>query len=120
VDPAAWRTLVTTDADALIIGEGVPVSRVLVFLWPTLRKPVFCCEGRRPVLPAGGEGTLVLKSANELTPADQERLLEWRNGNASQSRIIAIAPRQLLTLVEDGTFGRSLYDRLKAVSLLLQ
>ena len=72
------------------------------------------------MLPAGGEGTLVLKSANELTPADQERLLEWRNGNASQSRIIAIAPRQLLTLVEDGTFGRSLYDRLKAVSLVLQ
>jgi hypothetical protein len=35
VDPLVWERLLTSDADALIIGEGLPVSRVLNVLWPT-------------------------------------------------------------------------------------
>src|SRR4051812_9486399 len=46
VDSSFWR-FATTEASGLIIGEDAPIVRGLNVVWPTLRKPVVHCEGRR-------------------------------------------------------------------------
>jgi hypothetical protein len=119
VDPVMWERLVATDADALIIGEGFPVSRVLNFLWPRLRKPIFCSDGRRLVLPIAQEGTLFLEHANRLTVSDQQRVLEWRLSNRSQVRILAVASSQPPATIEPGAFGQRLSEPLNGVLLLV-
>ena len=121
LDPYAWRALTTTQADALIFGDGgVAISRVLTFIWPTLRKPVVWCESRRLSLPARHEGTLILEDAHALDAGDQRRLLEWLQAGTESLRLIATASPLLLALVEDGKFSRELYDHFVAVKLLLR
>jgi hypothetical protein len=120
IEPCAWRALAAIQADALIIGDGVvAVSRVLNFIWPTLRKPVFWSESRRLSLPAHCEGTLVLKDAHALDAVDQQRLLEWLRGGTESLRLIATSSPLLLPLVEEGKFSRELYERFTAVKLVI-
>jgi hypothetical protein len=121
LDPFAWWALTTTQADALIVGDGgVAVSRVLTFIWPTLRKPVVWCESRRLSLPAHYQGTLVLEDAHALDVGDQQRLLEWLRAGTESLRLIATSSPLILLLVEAGTFSRELYDRFMAVKLVLR
>ena len=117
-DPSVRRVAATT-VNALIIGDDAEIVRVLNVVWPTLRKPVVHCEGRRLILPVGREGTLVIRNAHQLVDQDQQRLLEWSDTNAPRARMIACASTQLFTLVENGTFSRCLFDRLKDVQLML-
>jgi hypothetical protein len=119
IEPRAWWTLADTQVDALIIGDGTAVSRVLVFLWPMLRKPIFWCESRHLSLPPRCESTLVLESADALDVDGQRRLLEWLDDGAKSLRLIATSPRQLDPLVEKGKFSRDLYERLAAVKLVI-
>ena len=119
LDPHAWWALTTTQADALIFGDGgVASSRVLTFIWPTLRKPVVWCESRRLSLPARHEGTLILEDAHALDPGDQRRLLEWLQAGTESLRLIATSSPLLLPLVEEGKFSRELYDHFVAVKLV--
>ena len=118
VDPSV-SNFVTTKANALIIGEGEPVIRVLNIVWPTLRKPVVHCAGRRLILPVGREGTLVIGDAHRLADEDQQRLLEWWDAGAPHPRIIACASPQLFTFVAEGAFSQCLFDRLRDVQLVL-
>jgi hypothetical protein len=118
VHPSVLR-LVTTKANALIIGDGDPIVRVLNVLWPTLRKPVVHCAGRRLILPVGHEGTLVIGDAHQLVERDQHRLLDWWDSGERQTRVIACASPQLFTFVEDGAFSQCLFDRFKDVQLVL-
>jgi hypothetical protein len=121
LDPYAWWALTTTQADAVIVGDGgVAVSRVLTFIWPTLRQPVFWCESRRLSLPAHYAGTLVLEDAHALGAGDQQRLLEWLQAGTESLRLIATASPLLLPLVEEGKFSRELYDHFVAVKLVLR
>jgi hypothetical protein len=121
LDPRAWWALTTTQADALIVGDGgVAVSRVLTFVWPTLRKPVVWCESRRLSLPAHYEGTLVLEDVHALDVGDQQRLLEWLQAGTKSLRLIATSSPLLLPLVEAGKFSRELYDHFMAVTLSLR
>ena len=90
VDPAVWK-FVTSKANALIIGEGPSITRVFNVVWPTLRKPVVHCEGRRLILPVDQEGTLVIGNAHQLADRDQQRLLEWWDPAAPRTRIIVCA-----------------------------
>jgi hypothetical protein len=121
LDPHAWWALTTTQADALIVGDGgVAVSRVLTFVWPTLRKPVVWCESRRLSLPTHYEGTLVLEDAHALDVGDQQRLLEWLQAGTKSLRLIATSSPLLLPLVEAGKFSRELYDHFMAVKLILR
>jgi hypothetical protein len=121
LDPYAWLALTTTQADALIVGDGgVAISRVLTFIWPTLRKPVVWCESRRLSLPVHYEGTLVLEEAHALDVVDQQRLLEWLQAGTESLRLIATSSPLLLPLVEAGKFSRELYDHFMAVKLVLR
>src|SRR5262245_16023675 len=117
VDPSNWRLFTTTDAHALLIGDGLAVWRVLTSVWSTLRKPRFWCESRRLALtlPIYRAGTLILQNVNELEIQNQERLLEWHNQVDRRLRIIATAPDKLELLVQNGVFIRPLYDQLKPV-----
>jgi hypothetical protein len=121
IEPSAWRTFATSEADALVIGEDPAIWRVLTYVWPTLPKPRFWCDSRRskPTLMMYREGTFILQNTQDLEMEDQQRLLEWFGGNQARSRVIATASRQLVTLVEDGGFSRRLYDCLKSAQLLL-
>ncbi|MEP7306766.1 MAG: hypothetical protein ABJA98_14720 [Acidobacteriota bacterium] len=111
--------LASTKAHALIIGESALMIRVLNVLWPTLRKPVVHCEGRRLILPVDREGTLVIRDAHQLVAQDQQRLLEWWDPCAPHTRIIACASPQLFALVDAGAFNRCLFDRFREVQLML-
>jgi hypothetical protein len=119
LDPHAWWALTTTQADALIVGDsGAAVSRVLTFIWPTLRKPVVWCESRRLSLPAHYEGTLVLEDTHALDVGDQQRVLEWLQAGTKSLRLIATSSPLILPLVKAGTFSRELYDHFMAVKLV--
>ena len=111
--------LAATKAHALIVGESALIVRVLNVLWPTLRKPVVHCEGRRLILPVDPEGTLVVRDAHQLAPHDQQRLLEWWDPCAPHTRVIACTSPQLFGLVETGAFNRCLFDRFREVQLML-
>jgi hypothetical protein len=121
IQPSAWRTFATSEADALVIGEDPAIWRVLTYVWPTLPKPRFWCDSRRskPMLRMYREGTFILQNTHDLEMEDQQRLLEWCGGHQARSRVIATASRQLVALVEDGGFSRRLYDRLKSAQMLL-
>jgi hypothetical protein len=118
IDPSAWSALAATRADALIVGETIAVSRVLTFIWPTLRKPVFWCESRRLSLPDRCESTLVLGDAHALDADSQRRLLEWLHGGTESPRLIATSSPLLLPLVDEGKFSRELYERFTVVKLV--
>jgi len=121
LDPYAWWALTTTQADAVIVGDGgVAVSRVLTFIWPTLRQPVFWCESRRLSLPAHYAGTLVLEDAHALGAGDQQRLLEWLQAGTESLRLIATSSPLLPRLVEEGKFSRALYEDFMTVKLVLR
>ena len=121
VDGSAWWTFAASEADALVIGEGPAVWRVLTAVWPTLQKPRFWWDSARlrPNLAMYGEGTLILQDFDKLETSDQQRVLEWCSGTEKRSRVIATASRQFVTLVENGGFSRRLYDCLKSAQLLL-
>ena len=120
LDPNAWRALTTTEADALLVGDGgVGVSRVLTFIWTTLRQPVFWCDSRRLSLPAHYAGTLVLEDAHALDAGDQQRLLEWLQAGTESLRLIATSSPVLPRLVEEGKFSRALYQDFMALKLVL-
>jgi hypothetical protein len=121
LDPYAWWALTTTQADALIVGDGgFAVSRVLTFIWPTLRKPVVWCDSRRLALPAHYEGTLILEDAHALDVGGQQRLLEWLQAGTESRRLIATSSPLLLPLVEAGTFSRELYEHFMVAKLILR
>jgi hypothetical protein len=119
VEPSAWSMFVTTQLDALIIGEGIAVSRVLTVMWPTVQKPVFWCEGGRLSLPASWERTLILENIDKLDIVDQQRLLDWLSSGVESPRLIATTAHQLVPLLDQGLFLRSLYNRLKGVEVIV-
>jgi hypothetical protein len=118
LEPSAWRVLVATQADALIIGDRYAITQVLNHVWWTLHKPIFWIDSRRLCwLPEACESTLILEHAHELKMSDQGRFLDWLSAGSQSPRVIATASRPLSPLVEAGAFSRSLYDRIAAVHL---
>ena len=118
LEPSAWRALVATQADALIVGDRYAITQVLNHVWLTLRKPVSWVDSRRLCwLPEACESTLILEHADDLKLSDQGRLLDWLSAGPQSPRLIATASRPLSPLVEAGAFSRSLYDRIAAVHL---
>src|ERR1700686_2317157 len=93
LEPSAWRALVATQADALIIGDRYAITQVLNHAWWTLRKPIFWIDSRRLCwLPEVCESTLILEHAHELKTSDQGRFLDWLSAGGPQSpRLIATA-----------------------------
>jgi hypothetical protein len=116
IEPGEWRVFTVTQANTLIIGESLPVTRILNAAWLTLGRPVFWCDGPRLALPTGPTGTFVLWRVDELRADDQEQLLSWldRGGTA---RVLARAPRSVFTLVQQGQFLPELYYRLNTLIL---
>src|ERR1700730_304363 len=120
LEPSAWRTLVSTQADALIVGDRYAITQVLNHVWWTLRKPIFWIDSRRVCwLPEACESTLILEHAHELKRSDQTRLLDWLNAGPQSPRLITTAAHPLSPLVEAGAFSPSLYGRMAAVHLMV-
>jgi hypothetical protein len=119
LDPGAWWTATETQADVLVMGDALAVSRILNFFWPTVRKPVFWCD-RRLAVPDHAVRTLLLQDLDETWLEDQDRFLFWLEAKTSAPpRLIATAGRPLLDDVESGRFRRNLYGRFQAVQLIV-
>jgi hypothetical protein len=71
------------------------------------------------MLPAGRAATFIILGVNTLSQGDQERLLGWRD-RREPTRVLAVSPRALFPLVEQGRFVADLYYRLNTVVLLAQ
>src|SRR5262245_49815720 len=102
LDVLAWWSMIATGADVLIQGESAALARVLSFAWPRFQKPVFCCDGRRMLLPPHTRGTLVIQAAHELSVSEQERLLGSMDAGSCRVRIVATASPDLSALVQSG------------------
>jgi hypothetical protein len=121
VGGSAWREFATSNTDALVVGDGPAVWRVLTAVWPTLEKPRFWCHGRQQGLNLSmyREGTLILEGVDELQVSEQDLVLDWCTGTTARSRVIATASGQIVALVRNGGFSRRLFDLLSAQLVLL-
>ena len=118
ISPEEWQAFTTTQANTLIIGDPVPVTRALTVAWLTLRRPVFWCDDDRFKLPPAPVATVVLWRTDRLMAGDQERLLAWMEHNRS-TRVIARASSPLFPLVQQGSFSEPLYYRLNTMLLAI-
>jgi transcriptional regulator of aromatic amino acid metabolism len=104
-------------SNLLVIGPATATDRVVDQLRPGFAPPVLTWhEGEAFDLPSRSEvSTLILHEVEALTPADQQRLLEWHDQQARRIQIISTAQAPLFPLVEAGEFDECLYYRLNTV-----
>jgi hypothetical protein len=116
IDRSEWLVFTATQANTLMLGEPLAVTRMLNAAWLTLGRPVFWCDGPRLTLPTGLTGTFVLWRVDELRVNDQQQLLAWLDRRGS-TRILARAPRSVFPLVQAEQFLPELYYRLNTLIL---
>jgi len=114
-----WRAMVGSRANALIIGGDDLVARLWTSLWPALAKPVCWTRSGALRLPRQAVPTLVLERTNELSQAEQQRLIEELDGEARGTRVLATASSSFFALVGQGAFLETLYYRLNSILLTL-
>jgi len=66
-----------------------------------------------------GDGTILIQSIDNLSPANQNSLLHLLSGQNIHCRLIATAVHTLPKLVEAGTFSSSLFDRLSVETVIV-
>lgn len=115
-----WNTLVSTRANAVVVGTEEAALRVWTAVWPSLQKPIHWVEGESLSLPRQSAGTLILQGADALTASAQQQLFEWLEGDARATRVLTTTRCPLFQLVEDGSFLEALYYRLNMVLLVLE
>jgi hypothetical protein len=118
LDASEWHVFAGTEANTLMIGTPLAVTRALTVAWTSLRRPVVWCDDSRLRLPTGQAGTYILWRVDELSVGDQQLLLRWLNGCES-TRVIARSSRPVFPLVQEGTFAADLYARLSTALLLV-
>jgi hypothetical protein len=115
---AEWQVLRVRRHNVLLEGRAVDTNRVLGLLQPHLRGPIRWCQPQLPLtLPSGEAGVMILKDVVALSDSDQARLLQWLDGNASQTQIVSTTDRPLFARVARGLFDATLYYRLNTMLL---
>jgi Sigma-54 interaction domain len=102
----------------LLIGAPGATRAVIDDLMSSLVAPVECWDAGTADLPADSIGTLIIHDVASLTPAHQDRLLEWLS-DQSQRRSVATSIEPFYRNVETGLFSDSLYYRLNMVTVQL-
>jgi hypothetical protein len=103
----------------LLIGAPCATRALIDDLMSSLVAPVVCWDTGAADLPADSIGTLVIHDVASLTPAHQDRLLEWLNNRSPRCSVIATAIAPFYRSVETGLFSDSLYYRLNTVTVQL-
>jgi hypothetical protein len=116
IEGSAWQAFAASQANTLMIGAPLPVTRALTIAWTSLRRPVVWCDAAQLRLPTGPVGTFIVWRADELTPDDQQHLSRWME-NSESTRVLARSSQALYPLVEQGAFAADLYYRLNTVLL---
>jgi hypothetical protein len=114
-----WETLLTTRANAVVVGTEDAALRLWTAVWPALQKPIYWVEADRLSLPRVSAGTVILQHAHLLGAPDQQRVFEWLERDARATRVLTTTPQPLFPLVEGGRFLESLYYRLNMLLLIL-
>jgi hypothetical protein len=118
IEASDWRAFAATQANTLMIGQPLAVTRALTVVWTSLRGPVVWCDDSRLRLPTEPAGTYIIWRVDELTIGDQQLLLRWLDGCES-TRVLARSSRPVFPLVQEGTFAADLYYRLSTALLLM-
>ena len=118
IEASEWRAFAATQANTLMIGEPLAVTRALTVAWTSLRQPVVWCDDSQLRLPIGRAGTYIIWRVDELSMGDQQHLLCWLD-RGEPTRVLARASRSVLSLVQEGAFADDLYYRLNTVLLLV-
>jgi hypothetical protein len=118
IDASEWQVFAATQANTLMIGEPLAVTRALNFVWTSLGRPVVWCDDSQLRLPTGPAGTYIIWRVDELTTGDQRQLLRWLDSCPS-TRVLARSSRPVFPLVLAGTFTADLYYRLATALLLV-
>lgn len=114
-----WQTLVSTRANAVVVGQEDAALRVWTAVWPSLEKPIHWVDADHLLLPRHPAGTLILQGADMLTAPAQQQLFAWLDSDARSTRVLTTTPSPLFPLVESGAFLAALYYRLNMLLLLV-
>jgi Sigma-54 interaction domain len=103
----------------LLIGAPNATRCFIDDLMSSLVAPVVCWDAGTADLPADSIGTLIIHDVAGLTPARQDRLLQWLNSQGTRRSVITTSTEPFYRSVEAGLFSDSLYYRLNTVTVLL-
>jgi hypothetical protein len=131
LEPAVNRPRVgLQDAEAALL-KRVPAHNLLLIgppgatrafigdMMSSLVPPVVCWDEGTADLPTDSTGSLIIHNVASLTPAYQDRLLEWLNNQSPRRTVIATSIEPFYRNVETGLFSDSLYYRLNTVTVQL-
>ena len=103
----------------LLIGAPSATRAFIDNLMSSLVAPVVYWEEGITDLPADTIGSLIIHNVANLTPANQQRLLEWLSNQSQRRPVIATSIEPFYQNVEAGLFSDGLYYRLNTVTVLL-
>jgi hypothetical protein len=103
----------------LLIGPETAIRDFLDPLMPSLAEPVVCCDGASPEFPNPPIGSLIVHDVAQLTPFNQQQLLEWMNDPNRSARVIATSSGPVFPNVARGAFSDGLYYRLNTFTFML-
>jgi len=102
----------------LLIGASSATQAFIDDLKPSLVTPVVCWDGGSD-LSTDGIGSLIIHDVANLTPAHQDRLLEWLNNQSPRRPVISTSIEPFYRNVETGLFSDALYYRLNTITVQL-
>jgi hypothetical protein len=114
-----WHILLTDRPNVLLEGNESAIEAVILRLGPHLRPEIHWWRpGLSLSLPLGGGGTVVLRDAAGLEPADQERLVEWLQAVGLRgAQVVSTGTTPLFAAVQQRTFLADLYYQLNIVRI---
>jgi len=109
-----WRLARSARANVLLVGSDGSAEKIVDALRPGLCQPidVWHPASRLVLPPIGGTGTLILLDVGEVPRDDQRRLCDWLEVTAGTTRVVSTSRQPLVSLLEAGTFSKTLYYRL--------
>lgn len=107
-------------ANLLLVGGEAEVTQALRVLEPMLHQPRLSGQASALALPAGFNGTFILRGAQQLDVNDQQRLLDWLAGTTCPPQVITTCSTPLFPLVQRGAFAAALYYRLNVITVVLR
>jgi Sigma-54 interaction domain len=115
--PEAWDCLMTSRANALLIGPRHVTGRLVHFLRSQLARPIVRVRSHMPLAlpPADQVGTVILEDVDRLDTAAQVYVLEWLERAVPRVRMISTSTLPVRPMVVTGVFDETLYYRLNVL-----